>query len=222
VTLDGSVAGFYQRHTAEQDVRDVVGVGWVTNNLFVRVDKREDWAIRDDVDFNLNTDFILEGFDLDAKVRNGVVTLFGSVHNWYEQTHAGNAASRVRGVKKVINDTKVDWGRSYSDAALAKKIKSRLEWNWTTYWVHNKIDVIVQNGVAILTGDVNTWSERREADRVAFHTEGIWEVDNQLTVDGYDYPWDEWHYKGAYLYEPLYHPHHRLHYYYDDDYLLWR
>jgi len=225
VTLDGSVASFYQRHTAEQDVRDVVGVGWVTNNLFVRVDKREDWAIRDDVDFNLNTDFTLEGFDLDARVRNGVVTLFGSVHDGYEKTHAGNVASHVRGVKKVINDIKVDWGRSYSDAALTKKIKSRLKWNWTTYWVREKIHVTVENGVAILTGNVNTWSERREADHVAFHTEGIWEVDNQLTVDGYDYPWDEWHYKGTYLYEPLYHPqhhHHRPHYYYDDDYLLWR
>jgi osmotically-inducible protein OsmY len=223
VTLDGAVASYYQKHTAEQDVRDVVGVGWVTNNLFVRVDKREDWAIRDDVDFNLDTDFILEGFDLDTKVRGGVVTLLGSVHNWLEQTHAGNVASRIRGVKKVINNINVDWEKSYSDAALTKKIKSRLEWNWTTYWVHNKIDVAVQNGVAILTGDVNTWSERREADHVAFHTEGIWEVDNQLTVDGFDYPWDEWHYKGAYLYEPLYHPHHHHHhYYYDDYYLLWR
>jgi hypothetical protein len=26
-------------------------------------------------------------------------------------------------------------------------------------------------------------------------------VDNQLTVDGYDYPWDEYHYKWSY-YEP--------------------
>jgi osmotically-inducible protein OsmY len=137
-----------------------------------------------------------------------VVTLFGSVHDGYQKTHAGIVASRVRGVKKVINDIKVDWERSYSDAALTKKIKSRLKWNWSTYWVHNKIHVTVENGVAILTGDVNIWSERIEAGRVAFHTEGIWEVDNQLTVEGFDYPWDEWHYKGTYLYEQLYHPQH--------------
>lgn len=221
VTLDGHVPSFYQRQTAEQDVRDVIGVGWVTNNLFVRVNTREDWAILDDVNFNLNTDLTLEGFDLDAKARNGVVTLFGSVNNWYEKIHAANAASRVRGVKKVINNIKVNWERRSSDAALARKIKSRLEWNWTTFWVHNKIHLTVENGVAILTGNVNTWSERREADHVAFHTEGIWEVDNQLTVDGYEYPWDEWHYKGAYLYEPLYFPHHHPYYNLDNGYLLW-
>jgi osmotically-inducible protein OsmY len=206
VTLDGSVPNRYQKRVAGQDARDVVGVGWVTNNLFVLADRREDWAIRDDVEFNLNTDYSLDGFDIGVKVKNAVVTLSGSTHTWHEKLHAEDLAARVRGVKKVINTIKVDWERRYSDAALARQIKSRLKWNWTTHPVSDKIDVTVKNGVAILDGEVNRWSERREAGHVALHTEGVWTVDNGLTVHGYIYPWEEWHAKGPYVYDPLYNP----------------
>jgi hyperosmotically inducible protein len=212
VTLDGSVPDRYQKRVAGQDVRDVVGVGWVTNNLFVRADLREDWAIRDDVKFNLNTDYSLNGFDIGVKVKNAVVTLSGGTHTWHEKFHAEDVASHVRGVKRVINTIKVDWERRYSDAALTKEVKSRLKWNWTTHPVYDKIDVTVKNGVAILDGEVNRWSERREAGHVALHTEGIWTVDNRLTVHGYDYPWEEWHTKGPYAYDPLYNPYDNYNY----------
>ena len=212
VTLDGSVPNRYQKRVAGQDARDVVGVGWVMNNLFVLADRREDWAIRDDVAFNLNTDYILHGFDIGVKVKDSVVTLSGSTHAWYEKLHAENLAADVRGVKRVINTIKVDWDRRYSDAALAKEVKSRLKWNWTTHSVYDKIDVTVKNGVAILDGEVNRWSERREAGHVALHTEGVWTVDNRLTVHGYDYPWEEWHAKGPHVYDPLYNPYDNYNY----------
>ena len=212
ITLDGSVLNRYQKRVAGQDARDVVGVGWVTNNLFVLADRREDWAIRDDVKFNINTDYSLDGFNIGVKVKDRVVTLSGSTHTWHEKLHAEDLAARVRGVKRVINTIKVDWERRYSDAALAKEVKSRLKWNWTTHPVYDKIDVTVKNGVAILDGEVNRWSERREAGHVALHTEGVWTVDNRLTVHGYNYPWEEWHAKGPHVYDPLYNPYDNYNY----------
>jgi len=98
VTLDGTVYSHFAKRIAEQDARDVVGVGWVTNNLFTRVDKREDWFLRDDVDFNLETDAVTERFDIGAKVKDGVVTLTGSTHILYQKSHAKSVASRVMGV----------------------------------------------------------------------------------------------------------------------------
>ncbi len=96
--------------------------------------------------------------------------------------------------------------------SLAKEVKSRLKWNWTTHPAYDKIDVTVKNGVAILDGEVNRWSERREAGHVALHTEGVWTVDNRLTVHGYNYPWEEWHAKGPYAYDPLYNPYDNYNY----------
>ena len=40
VTLDGSVYSHYEKGIAEEDAKNVVGVAWVTNNLFVRADQR--------------------------------------------------------------------------------------------------------------------------------------------------------------------------------------
>jgi hypothetical protein len=46
VTLERSVTNHAQKRIAEQDARDVVGVAWVTNHLFVKTDQPEDWPIR--------------------------------------------------------------------------------------------------------------------------------------------------------------------------------
>ncbi|MGO8744996.1 MAG: BON domain-containing protein [Thermoguttaceae bacterium] len=201
VTLDGSVFSEYEKRVAEQNVKNVVGVGWVTNNLFVRADQREDWAIEDDVRFNLNTDAVMEGFGLGASVNNGIVTLTGKVHSSSQWWHAHDIASRVRGVKAVIDKIAVseandingtNWNR---DAYLVKSIKTRLRTDWGTWWALNKINVTVRNGVATLEGNVGTWQVRQEAGDLALHTIGISEVDNRLTVEGVAYHWDEHHYK---------------------------
>ena len=203
VTLDGSVYGHYEKRIAEQDASNVVGVAWVRNNLSVRVDQREDWAIGDDVRFNLNTDAVTNGFRLGASVNNGIVTLTGNVHSWYQWSHAYDVASRVRGVKVVIDNIAVSEANNTNgtnwknDADLVKSIKSRLRTDWGTWWALNKINVTVRNGVATLEGNVNTWTVRQEAGDLALHTIGISEVDNRLTVEGVNYLWDEHHFKTA-------------------------
>ncbi len=197
VILDGSVYSNYDRGIAEQDAKNVIGVAWVRNNLVARGDRREDWAIEDDVAFNLETDGIVDGFGLGSSVRNGVVTLTGQVNSWYQWSHASDVASRVRGVKSVIDNITVSeangtngtqWRR---DADLVKLIKSRIRNDWVTWWITNDINVNVRNGVATLEGNVNSWKERVEAGDCALATPGISEVDNRLTVKGVAYPWDE-------------------------------
>jgi osmotically-inducible protein OsmY len=195
VTLDGSVYTRYEEQIAEEDAQNVVGVAWVSNHLFARADKRADWAIAGDVDFNLATDAVLDGFDIDTNVKDGIVTLSGQVHSWYERSHADSVASRVKGVKDVINNIEVARTNWKKDGELVKSINDRLKGDWTTWWVTDKINVTVKSGVATLEGDVNKWDQRTKAGDLALHVAGISEVDNRLTVKGVDYPWDEYHYK---------------------------
>lgn len=201
VALDGWVNNHVEKRIAEQDAKNVIGVAWVTNNLFVQADQREDWAIEEDVRFNLNTDAVTGGFGLGASVNHGVVTLTGKVHSWYQWSHAYNVASAIRGVKTVFDNITVSEASTTNgtkwkqDAELVKSIKSQLRSNWTTGAVVDKIDVTVRDGVATLEGNVSTWNERREADELALHTSGISEVDNRLTVLGVTYPWNEHQFK---------------------------
>jgi osmotically-inducible protein OsmY len=193
VTLKGSVANYYQKKIAEADVHDVIGVGWITNDLIVRSVRREDFRIRDDILFDISTDEALWHQGIKVKVNKGIVTLSGKVDTSYEKEHAKAVASRIRGVKEVNNKIAVDWKQGYKDAALFSKVLNRIKSNWLLSPVKDKIIVNVRKGVATLTGTVYNWGERHEAERVAFNTEGIWLVDNRLQVEGYDYPWEDWY-----------------------------
>jgi len=201
VTLEGTVYSRAERRIAEHDARDVVGVAWVSNRLFAQVDARDDKMILNDVDFKLDTDFATTDLDIDAAIDHGTVTLSGEVANWYERSRAAMVAADVTGVKEVVNHITVAPSSWKLDADLTASLKHNLTWNWTTWWVHDDIGVTVHNGVATLSGNVNTWAERTEATNVALDTPGVWKVDNRLTVDGYNYPWSEYYYHGPYEYD---------------------
>ena len=210
VTLTGTVYSHKEKKTAEQDVRDVIGVAWVSNKLFPRVDERANWVVKDDVAFNLNTDATTEGFDIGVKVKDGIVTLSGTVNTWYEKSHAGDVSSRIKGVRDVINRLGVGYyrpeavTREHSSAQVTKEIRKGLAANWSTRWVADDIKVAVDGGVATLSGEVDSWDERSEAADIAYTTKGVWEVRNKLSVKEYDYRWDDYdYYDGPYLYPYL-------------------
>jgi osmotically-inducible protein OsmY len=194
VTLDGTVASAYERRVAEQDAYDVVGVGWVNNNLAVQGNRREDWAIRDDVQFELNTDAATEGLDIGVKVNNGIVTLTGDVPTWYQKARAEEIAAQVASVRAVANRIHVlsQGTETHIGAVVAGEIQQRFKANWALRNVWELINVTVEDGVATLTGQVDTLAQRREAGQIAFNAPGVWKVDNRLQVKGYNYNWQEW------------------------------
>jgi osmotically-inducible protein OsmY len=192
VTLSGTVPYGSQKRTATEDARDTVGVGWVTDDLVVLAPPRDDSAIRSDELFELAADYPLAGLNIDVGVNGGVVTLSGTVHTWYQKNHAQTIAWRPKGVKRVVNLLDVARDPKYSDSQIETKIESHLKWNWTTYWVHDDIDVNVDDGEVFLSGHVDTWSERAEAGTLAARVPGVWRVQNNLRVGDYPYSWDEW------------------------------
>jgi osmotically-inducible protein OsmY len=101
--------------------------------------------------------------------------------------HAAEVASRVRGVRDIVNTIKVSWAVNHTDTELRDRIKRRLASNIETRWVSERITVKVKNGIATLTGDVDTWAEYKEAARVASLTEAVLGVTNQLSVASMTY-----------------------------------
>ncbi|MGA1792006.1 MAG: BON domain-containing protein [bacterium] len=110
ITLRGSVPSYYQKRIAEQDAKDVIGVSGVTNLLQVDAAERDDDAIRDDVVFEIKTDYALNAYEIDVGVKDGFVTLAGVVNSLYDKTRARIIASRVIGVRDVVNNIVVNQG----------------------------------------------------------------------------------------------------------------
>jgi osmotically-inducible protein OsmY len=189
VVLRGTVPSFSQKRLATRDAQEVVGVIWVSNLLSVDTEWREDEKLREDIRFALDSDSTLAGWDIRIRVTQGVVTLSGNVKSPYQKEHATEVASRILGVRDVLNDLEVSRLDKYSDTALVERLRSRLKADWETHSVAGKIDIKAKNGIATLSGEVNTWSEYKEAARAASLTDGVWEVVNRLRVVGVDYPW---------------------------------
>jgi len=105
VTLEGTVGFRFQSQAAENAVRQLIGVRGVENKLVVATaEAAQDIksaigeAIRRRVDHPVDIEV---GFD------DGTVTLRGTVHSWAERRDAEESARVALGVRKVIDEVRV-------------------------------------------------------------------------------------------------------------------
>lgn len=163
VTLSGEVPTLGAMRAAVDDARNTSGVMHVRNHINVRPSGH----VTDDdliakVHTALKRDSVVSDNDLDVTVNDGVVTLKGDVTSDYERLHARTAVEDVVGVTHVVN--KVDYERTWeweSDRVLVQEIEDQLF--WSPFVDSTGIDVVVENGVATLEGEVEDYSALQAA-----------------------------------------------------------
>lgn len=141
----------------------------------------------------------LDSFDINTDVKNGNVVLTGKVENSVDKKLAEELVANIDGVTSVDNkltivsdkdmdgdmsdDTEdtVDEGTSeLTDAKIATVIKTRLLMD--TDISGFDIDVDVENGVVMLTGDVDSDAERDLAVEIAKNASDVKDVKSDLRV----------------------------------------
>jgi len=184
-TLTGSVDSLIAKTAAEENAQNTVGVTSVVNKLKVDVKKRSDAEIAKDVKNSLrwNLPQAVQG-EINVKVNGGVVSLTGDVNTPYQKWQARDAAMRVNGVVAVNNQVKLDTTQAaaFSDDKLKDRIESGIFWDPVVDYLDDQVNVSVKNGVATLSGTVDTWDEHWSATREAFDA-GALTVKNSLTVE---------------------------------------
>src|SRR5712692_11765262 len=125
---------------------------------------KRDTEIQQQVTQELTWDTRVEPADVGVEVRDGIVTLTGSVASYAEKLAAQEAAHRVRSVLDVANDILVDVPGSHvrTDADIAEAVRHSLE--WSVVIPSDSIRSTVSSGWVTLEGHVYTWQQRLDAE----------------------------------------------------------
>lgn len=179
VTLTGTVSSFLKLGQAADIAGAVYGVKDVANKLTVASGTaRDDTKIAQAVRSALTWDADVPEERIDSVVRDGVVTLKGTVDNGAERKAARDAVSRITGVAQV-NDHIVVGPEPRGDKEIHEDIKAALRRRLPM----SDLDAVVDAGMVTLQGTVTTYGRRIDAERVAWNTKGVRSVVNRITVE---------------------------------------
>ncbi|MFM1822322.1 MAG: hypothetical protein RI967_588 [Planctomycetota bacterium] len=143
---------------------------------------KSDSQIKQDVLNELKWDTRVDETDIGVQVRDGVVTLVGSVPVYAKKLAARDAAHRVHGVLDVVDEmqVRVPGIGARSDTEISHAVRLALEWD--AFVPDERITSTVSMGIVTLEGSVDTWAQRADAERAVRGLSGVRGVINQLSV----------------------------------------
>jgi osmotically-inducible protein OsmY len=120
--------------------------------------------------------------DIGVTVKDGVVTLEGTVSSYSEKWAAEKAVKRLPGVKAlaVELEVKLPGSSERSDADIARAAEDALRWNILV--PSGRITVTTEKGNLTLEGEVDWQFQRRAAEDAVWDLTGVKAVSNQITV----------------------------------------
>jgi osmotically-inducible protein OsmY len=181
VTLRGTVRSYAEKYAAERTALRVYGVKGVANDLEVRLASgyvRTDTDIAQGAVAALAWNTLVPKDHVTVAVADGWVTLKGTVEWRYERDAAERVVRELTGVKGVVNEIAVKTRVSTSDVQHKIEAAFRRSAEIDARRVH----VAALDGTVVLTGNVRSWAERREAERAAWAAPGVTQIDDRLTV----------------------------------------
>jgi osmotically-inducible protein OsmY len=147
-----------------------------------------DQEIQTDVLAELRWDYSVHANEIGVAVKDGVVTLTGTVDNYLNKWKAEEAAHRVAGVTAVANDITVRTIGERTDADIAAAAVHALKWNASV--PAEKIQVTVDKGWVTLKGEVEWQYEKEEAERTVRPLWGVKGISNLIVVKPHASPTD--------------------------------
>ncbi|MFW6332531.1 MAG: BON domain-containing protein [Thermodesulfobacteriota bacterium] len=115
-----------------------------------------------------------------VKVEEGTAILDGTVDNLLARERAAEVAGSIRGVRAVVNQIDIQ-AEDREDEALKADIREALAIDPAAEAF--EIEIQVRDGAVTLTGEVDSWAEKRLAGKVAKGVRGVEKFTNNLDVE---------------------------------------
>jgi osmotically-inducible protein OsmY len=181
VALTGRVSTLREKWMAEKAARHVSGVRGLANELTVVPDGasvRDDTSIAAAAVNALNWNSALPPESIQVTVRDGWVTLAGTLPWQYQREAAEKTITHLVGVQGVFNRIVV------KSPIAASDIRRRIEeaFKRSADIDAKRVSVEAHDGTVILTGTVHSMGERAAAEHAAWAAPGVVAVDDRLAV----------------------------------------
>jgi len=180
VTLTGFVPSFWEKDAAEKAAKRVYGVKGVANDIEVKLFwQRTDPEIARAAVRELESHVSIPADRIKVTVKDGWVTLEGTVDWEYQKSLAQSAMKKLKGVSGVTNKIQV------TPKASAAEVKSKIEeaLRRSAELDARRITVEIEGSTVKLYGSVSSWAERDEAERAAWSAPGTTMVENHILVN---------------------------------------
>jgi osmotically-inducible protein OsmY len=182
VVLAGTVDSYAQWYAAERAAERVKGVRAIVNDLKVLVPSELERSDPDIAHAALNAlkwDVEVPDHLITLKVTNGWITLQGEVERQFQRAAAERVVRSLTGVRGVSNSIGVRPAPTPADVKqhIRDMLKRQAEFD-----ADNLIVELVDHR-ATLRGKVQSFAEKRDAERAAWQTPGVTEVKNELAIE---------------------------------------
>lgn len=151
---------------------------------------KADTELQRDVVAELNWDSSIRNEDIAVAVKEGAVTLAGTIDSYAQLYAAERAVERVRGVRAIVNDlnVKLPGGKERSDPDIAHAALNALKWDIEV--PDERLKMKVANGWITLRGEVEWHYQRSAAERAVRSLTGVRGVSNAIVVRAIPTPAD--------------------------------
>ena len=149
-----------------------------------------DESLYKDITQKLNFTPILNAKNIIIGVKDGIVTLTGTVDNFFDKWSAIHAVKTVNGVVAVVDELQVKLldACKRTDTEIAQAAVQALKWNMLI--PHEDIKVEVKDGYVTLTGEVRWNFQKDEVEKIIRRLTGVKGISNLITLKKAVFPAD--------------------------------